>query len=94
MKEEGHGNVETFLAGFFLGGIIGAGIALLFAPASGTETREQIARQANRIYEEGKEGAEYVRKLVRDEIETVKEKGGAFKDALDRSVSELKKSKE
>ncbi|HEY6040693.1 MAG TPA: YtxH domain-containing protein [Anaerolineae bacterium] len=31
-----------FLAGFLLGGIVGAAAALLFAPASGEETRETL----------------------------------------------------
>lgn len=90
MKEHG---AESFLAGFFLGGIIGAGLALLFAPASGAETREQIARQVNRAMEEGKEGTEYVRKLVQEEIATVKDKTGAVRDAVESGVEEFKKSK-
>lgn len=31
-----------FIAGFFLGGVFGAAIALLFTPVSGDEMREQI----------------------------------------------------
>jgi gas vesicle protein len=31
-----------FLSGFFLGGLIGAGLALLLAPQRGEETREQL----------------------------------------------------
>ncbi|HHS50294.1 MAG TPA: YtxH domain-containing protein [candidate division Zixibacteria bacterium] len=84
---------ETFLAGFLLGGIIGAGVALLFAPASGVETREQIQKQVNRVLEEGKEGSEYVKKLVQDEIENIKGKTGAVKDAVEKGVAEFKKNK-
>ena len=90
MKEHEFG---SFMAGFFLGGILGAGAALLLAPASGEETREQIAKTANRVVEEGKEGSEYVRKLVRDEIETVKSKSDAVKGAFEKGVDELKKKK-
>jgi len=91
MKE--NSGIETFLAGFFLGGVIGAGVALLFAPASGEETRKQIAGQATRIFEEGKEGAEYVRKLVQDEIANVKGSADAVKGAFEKGVDEFKKSK-
>ena len=90
MKEHG---VESFLAGFFLGGIIGAGIALLFAPASGAETREQIARQANRVFEEGKEGADYVRRLVQEEIAGVRDSADAVREAVNKGVDEFKKHK-
>jgi gas vesicle protein len=32
----------SFFAGFLFGGIVGAGVALLLAPQSGIETREQL----------------------------------------------------
>ena len=41
---------QTGSAGaFLLGAAIGAGIALLFAPRSGIETREEIRRSARRV---------------------------------------------
>jgi gas vesicle protein len=69
------------------------GVALLFAPASGTETRDQISKQFNNMVEEGKEGTEYVRKLVQEEITNVKEKTGKVKTAMEKGVSEFKKNK-
>ena len=39
MKDSGFG---SFLAGVVVGGLIGAAIGLLLAPASGDETREQV----------------------------------------------------
>lgn len=33
----------SWLTGFVLGGLIGAGLALLFAPQSGKDTREKIS---------------------------------------------------
>lgn len=35
-------NVGGLLMAFFVGGIIGAGAAILFAPASGKETRRKL----------------------------------------------------
>jgi gas vesicle protein len=86
MKEHG---VESFIAGFLLGGIIGAGVALLFAPASGKETREQIAIRANKAYEDGKEGAEYVRRLVQDEIAAVRDGAEKVKEAVNKGVEQI-----
>lgn len=86
-------NVESFLAGFFLGGLIGAGLALLFAPASGEETRAQISKQAHKIWDQGKEGADYIKKLVRKEISEVKESAENIKEAVEKGVEEYKKHK-
>ncbi|MEN6519909.1 MAG: YtxH domain-containing protein [Armatimonadota bacterium] len=41
-NNEEKGVALNFLAGVGIGAIIGAGIALLFAPKSGTETRDDI----------------------------------------------------
>jgi gas vesicle protein len=40
--ENGSKDTGSILSSFFLGGIIGAGVALLAAPKTGRETREQI----------------------------------------------------
>ena len=39
---------RDFLLGFIFGGLVGAVLALLFAPQSGEETRAQIKRDWNR----------------------------------------------
>ena len=40
------GDLGSFLAGFVIGGLIGAGVALLMAPASGEETRAMIGEKS------------------------------------------------
>lgn len=42
MKDEGY-NSGSMLVSFLLGGIVGAGLALLLAPRSGDETRKKIS---------------------------------------------------
>jgi gas vesicle protein len=39
----------NILVSFLIGGIIGAGLALLFAPQSGRKTRKQIAEMADEV---------------------------------------------
>ncbi len=57
-KEES--NAGTILASFLIGGIVGAGISLLFAPYSGRKMRGKIADLAD----DAKEYAtDYARKL-------------------------------
>jgi gas vesicle protein len=41
MREDGYSSGSMFLS-FLLGGVVGAGLALLLAPQSGPETREKI----------------------------------------------------
>ena len=42
MTERNGGDFGSYLSGFLLGGLIGAAVALLMAPASGEETRKMI----------------------------------------------------
>ncbi|MGF1505138.1 MAG: YtxH domain-containing protein [Chloroflexi bacterium] len=45
-------NTGNFVLGFVVGGLIGAGIALLNAPRSGDETRQMIARKGQEFSEQ------------------------------------------
>ena len=49
--------VMSFLSGAVMGGLVGATMALLFAPSSGDTLRDQIQDRANRIQEEVKKAA-------------------------------------
>lgn len=46
----------TFLIGFIAGSMLGAGLALLFAPKAGEETRREVAEQAQRAKDKAREG--------------------------------------
>lgn len=46
MEDEKKTSWESFLTGFVAGGLIGAGLALLFAPKSGRELREDIKKKS------------------------------------------------
>lgn len=57
-SEEVHGGssgIRTFAAGLIIGALVGAGVALLFAPQSGEETRRTITRRARRLAEDARE---------------------------------------
>ena len=47
----------SFLAGFVIGGLIGAGVALLMAPQSGEETRALIADKSIELRDRASETA-------------------------------------
>ena len=46
---------SDLLKGLFIGGLIGIGLGVLFAPKSGKETREDITRKANDFLSKAKE---------------------------------------
>jgi gas vesicle protein len=66
-------NGKTIAGAFLLGGLIGAGLALLYAPKSGRETRKDISKAARRVKRDAVE-------LVEDTIQNVDEFVGTVKD--------------
>jgi gas vesicle protein len=51
------GDLGSFLAGFVIGGLIGAGVALLMAPQSGEETRALISDKSIELRDRAAETA-------------------------------------
>ncbi|MEP6782698.1 MAG: YtxH domain-containing protein [Acidobacteriota bacterium] len=81
-------NTGSFMAAFVMGALTGAAVALLFAPASGEETREYLGQRAR----EGKakardamdQGREYYNSQ-RENLTTAVERGReAFQQARER----------
>ena len=77
-------NAGNFIGGALLGAAIGAGLALLFAPQSGVETRRQIKRKAEDMKEKGMDMYKEYEGKVRDEMEVVKDKANRVKRELSR----------
>jgi uncharacterized membrane protein YebE (DUF533 family) len=74
MKSEGNGNghkVGSVALSFLVGGIVGAGVALLLAPESGRKMRKRIVHFA----EDAKEKAEGSLEGVKDKVTTSFERG-------------------
>ena len=78
----------------FAGGVIGAGLALLFAPQSGSRTRKDILRYSKKARNQADAVADDLAANVSDLVETIGEKtddllekgkdvaGGARKDLI------------
>jgi gas vesicle protein len=60
------GGAGSGIALFLLGAAVGAGVALLFAPQSGEETRAQLRRGARKMKRKARDLAETGRDMVDD----------------------------
>jgi gas vesicle protein len=65
-----------FVAGILIGGLIGAVIGILYAPKSGKETREEIAKKADQLLAKAKEeyecAVEKSRKAYEETVQRLK----------------------
>ena len=81
----------TFLAGLVLGGLVGAAIAMLLAPASGPETRRQIKEKGLEL----KSQAELQVDDARKRAEELQERGRVVleeqKARLNQAIEDAKK---
>lgn len=66
---ENDSDFGTFLAGFIIGGLIGAAIALLYAPQSGEETRTIIKEKSIELKDKAAETAEEARARAEKALE-------------------------
>ena len=67
-------DIKTVAGAFLLGGLIGAGIALLYAPKAGRETRKDISRAARNIKRDTVELVEDTIQSIDEFVEEVKER--------------------
>lgn len=90
--------VLNFLAGMGLGALIGAATALLLAPKSGTETRQDIVNatedlrtKANKAIQDISKSSEELVKRSKDLLESTKEK---VQNAVDAGKQAMRAKKE
>jgi gas vesicle protein len=72
-NEESSQSAGSLLLAFFLGGLVGAGVALLLAPQPGVESRRKIKELADEAKEKAAKYAEEVKGQVTSTVEKGKE---------------------
>jgi gas vesicle protein len=69
IERDGGGGIGTFI----LGALVGAGIALLLAPKSGTETQEDLKRQARKLRSAAEERVREAQRQIEERLGEVRE---------------------
>jgi gas vesicle protein len=82
-------NVSTKLTYLLIGGGIGAIVALLFAPKSGTELRGDIADATRKGIEKSKETAAHLQEVAGEYYEVSRERAAEFAHTAQEKASEL-----
>lgn len=98
MSEEKGISAGTVLVSLVAGAAVGAGLALLFAPKSGSEMRETLADlaedAADKIKEYAKEAQEKIKTAVEDGKETIVEKKSILASAIEAGREAMQREKE
>ncbi|HBO84393.1 MAG: hypothetical protein A2073_07815 [Deltaproteobacteria bacterium GWC2_42_11] len=73
MSDRGGSTTLEVTLALLLGGLVGAGIALLYAPATGEETRRKLKETTDRLRDQIREKTEGMGGYVEEGIHKVKE---------------------
>jgi gas vesicle protein len=98
--EEGGGGsgAGSVMFAFFLGGIVGAGLALLLAPQSGEETRRKITDFADEMKGKAEDYVHHAREAVDSSVKRgkgyISEKKTAISTAIEAGKEAYEKEKE
>lgn len=66
-----------FVAGFILGGLVGAAVALLLAPRSGQEIRGRLLESAEELRDRALDRADHVARRVKSTADELAQRGRA-----------------
>ncbi|NNE97840.1 MAG: YtxH domain-containing protein [Pyrinomonadaceae bacterium] len=88
-NEREEATASTKLTYLLIGGGIGAVLALLFAPKSGIELREDIADVTRKGIEKSKETAEHLQETAGEYYEVTREKAGELYNTAQETAEEL-----
>ncbi len=79
-----------FFKGFLFGGVVGAVIALLYAPKSGKETRDEIRRRSLELRDDAEAKLELARQQAEAYLEKAKQKLDELRHEVEESVATVK----
>lgn len=86
-------SVSRFLAGFIVGGAIGAVAGILLAPRSGEETRKMLKDTADDMARRADETAKQIKVKADDAVSDLQKKGDEIKEKLQDLIAKQKEAK-
>ncbi len=96
--EDKDSNIGTVLISFLAGAAIGSGLALLFAPKTGKEVREQIKDltddAAVKIRDYARDAQERIKTTCDEGKELIKEKKSILSSAIEAGKEAMEKERE
>jgi gas vesicle protein len=96
--EERGAGVGSILISFLAGAAVGSGLALLFAPKTGREVREQIRDltddAVDKIREYAKDAQEKIKATYEDGKELIKEKKSILNSAIEAGKEAMERERE
>ena len=87
-------SATKFLAGFLVGGAIGAVAGILLAPKSGEETRAMIADTAKDVAKRADATAKEIQAKADDVVSDMQKKGDEIKEKLQNLINQQKHEQE
>lgn len=86
-------SVSRFVAGFVIGGAIGAIAGILLAPKSGEETRKILADTASDMVRRADETAKQIQVKADDAVSDLQKKGEEIKEKIQDIITKQKNAK-
>ena len=86
-------SATKFLAGFIVGGAIGAIAGVLLAPKSGEETRAMLADGAKEAMKRADETVKEIQSKADDVVSDMQRKGDEIKEKLQNLINQQKEAK-
>ena len=87
-------SATKFLAGFIVGGAIGAIAGILLAPKSGEETREMIAESAKSAVNKANETVQEIQNKADDVVADMQRKGDEIREKLQKLLDKKETAEE
>lgn len=88
-RQDGSG-IGWFLFGFLMGGLVGAAVALAFAPQSGEETRRMLREKGIELRGRAEEAYGQIRERVGELREQAEAQYGQVREQVERTVGRLR----
>ncbi|MBK7894186.1 MAG: YtxH domain-containing protein [Candidatus Promineifilaceae bacterium] len=82
-------DLGAFLAGFVIGGLVGAATAIILAPQSGQETRSQLANKSNELLQSGSTRVQQVRDTAGTYSQEYLDKAGSALTSTRQQVKDV-----